>query len=263
MEKRKYLPSFKNPFFARRFFFLSIAQSFVSLLLGGEICLRCSRRTLRIPLCPSCLPLLGASDKVQSCIRCGRELISEISVCTRCRDESALKSLEKSFSIHSYQLWKKALLYAWKIDDKRGLSPFFAEIFYKKLKKLEEAVGFPLAVVPVPPRKDKIRQRGWDQIDELCFYLKNGWGVKILPLLERLSRIQQKKLDRTQRIEGMATSYRLKDEKKLRKIAPRLPEAVVLADDVLTTGATIEACGRELKKAGIQNVFSITLFIVD
>jgi predicted amidophosphoribosyltransferase len=42
-----------------------------------------------------------------------------------------------------------------------------------------------------------------------------------------------------------------------------LPEAVVLADDVLTTGSTIEACARELKRLGIKQVFSITLFIVD
>ncbi len=174
-----------------------------------------------------------------------------------------LGSVDGAFSLHGYQLWKKSLLFAWKLEDKRNLSPYFAAIFYKKLRSLEEKFGRLIPVVPVPPRFGKIRERGWDQIEELCFYLEKGWGVKILRLLERLSHTQQKKLDRVQRIEGMGSSYRLKDKKKIRKIVTEIPDVVVLADDVLTTGSTLEACARELKFLGVKQVFSITLFIVD
>ena len=87
--------------------------------------------------------------------------------------------------------------------------------------------------------------------------------MKILRVLERLSHAQQKKLDRAQRIEGIASSYRLKKQRRLARIAKNVPDAVVLVDDVLTTGSTIEACSRELKKWGVRRIFPITLFIVD
>ena len=263
MVKRENLFRFENRFFALRFWLMTFVQNIVSIFLGGEKCLRCSKRTVRIPLCKNCLPELDSLGFKETCSVCGRELISEIGICTHCRETPALQSVDAAFSLHCYQLWKKSLLFAWKLEDKRTLSPYFAAIFHRKLESIEKEIGLPLAVVPVPPRKGKIRERGWDQIDELCFYLKHGWNVKILPLLERMSHTQQKKLDRIQRIEGISSSYRLRNEKWLRRKFPVLPEAVVLADDVLTTGSTIEACARELKRLGITQVFSITLFIVD
>ena len=262
--------SFKNRLFALWIFFVSFVQSIVSLLLGGEKCLCCSKRTLRVPLCASCMPHIWQIGFKKVCSICGRPLVSEIGVCSQCKENSALRSVDKAFSLHSYQLWKKSLLFAWKLEDKRTLSPYFASLFYKKLKSLEEEYGANLSVVPVPPRVGKIREKGWDQIEELCYYLEKGWNVRILRLLERLSHVQQKKLDRVQRLEGIGSSYRVKNEKKIKKILPKtqsgemmLPKAVVLADDVLTTGSTIESCARELKKLGVEHVFSITLFIVD
>ena len=255
--------SFKNRSFALYFAVLCFVQNVVSLVLGGEKCLCCSKKTLRIPLCASCLPRVRSIGFTSSCALCGRELISEIGVCSYCRESPALQSVDGAFSLHGYQLWKKSLLFAWKLEDKRNLSVYFASLFYRKLCELEEKIGMPLCVVPVPPREGKIRERGWDQIEELGFYLEKGWNVRILRLLERLSHVQQKKLDRAQRIEGIASSYRCKNARKIRKICPNLPKAVVLADDVLTTGSTIEACARELKRLGIEKVFSLTLFIVD
>ena len=263
MKRIRTIPDFTNSLFAFRFGLIMLVQNLLSLLLGGERCLCCSKRTLRLPLCKKCFPKLYDFSFEKRCSVCGKELISEIGICTRCRQSPGVQSVDGAFSMHCYQLWKKSLLFAWKIEDKRSLSPYFASAFYHKLKALEAETGNALCVVPVPPRKGKIRDRGWDQIDELCHYLEKGWAVKILPLLERLSHIQQKKLDRVQRIEGISSSYRLKKRKWIQRRYPCLPEAVVLADDVLTTGSTVEACARELKKLGIKKVFSLTLFIVD
>ena len=127
--------------------------------------------------------------------------------------------------------------------------------------ELERENGCRFAVVPVPPRPGKIREKGWDQIDEICSYLGKGWKIEILRILKRNSRMQQKKLDRVQRIEGIGTAYSLVSESKLLKT--KIPPAVILIDDVLTTGSTIENCAALLKRAGVEKVFVITLFIVD
>lgn len=255
--------AFKNRFFSFSYALLVFAQNLVSVALGGEKCLCCSRRSVRIPICKACLPKILEVGFKNSCAHCGRELVSEIDVCSYCRENPALQSLSGAFSLHGYQLWKKSLLFAWKLEDKRNLSPYFAAIFYKKLSSLEKELGARLPVVPVPPRAGKIREKGWDQIEELCFYLEKGWNVRILPLLERLSRIQQKKLDRAKRIEGISSSYKARSKKEIRKICPEIPEKAVLADDIFTTGATMEACARELRLLGVREVFSITLFIAD
>ena len=134
-------------------------------------------------------------------------------------------------------------------------------LIQEKIAELEREIGDRLAVVPVPPRPGKIREKGWDQIDEICGFLKRGWKRKILKILKRNSRTQQKKLDRVQRLEGIGTAYSLVSESRLLKV--KIPRKVILVDDVLTTGSTIENCAALLKKAGVEKVFVITLFIVD
>lgn len=145
--------------------------------------------------------------------------------------------------------------------EKRSLSSFFAWLIYKKLSELESSAGGLLPVVPVPPRPGKIREKGWDQIEDLCFYLSKGWNVKILRLLKRNSKNQQKKLDRIQRLENIGSSYSL--SAKTAKRCVEIPEKAVLLDDVLTTGSTVENCAALLKSAGVKKVYVITLFVVD
>ena len=118
--------------------------------------------------------------------------------------------------------------------------------------------------MPVPPRKGKIRQRGWDQVQELCQYLKNYHGFQVLPLLERQSVEQQKKLDRQGRLENLGKSYSLAKKFSKKSAAKKLtlPKKVILIDDILTTGVTLETCARALREAGVEEVYGCTLFYV-
>lgn len=147
------------------------------------------------------------------------------------------------------------MLFMWKMQNKRNLSFIFAYFTAVAMKKLYPDGNYPV-ICGVPPRPGKLRERGWDQIKELCLYLKVLYGFKIQNLLVRSSREQQKKLNRSDRINRMGCSY------VLRKNC-RIPESAVLLDDVLTTGVTAESCCSLLKKAGVRTVKVITLFIVD
>lgn len=259
----------KKIFFIRRAFFkcsLCAGNFFRKtwlFLSGGETCVGCSAQTSLLPVCESCAKKLFVPDAAEKCRVCGKVLVSENGICSSCAGRRIIYSADACFSLISYRLWRKNLLFAWKSEEKRVLSPFFAELVYEKLKKISGGGDFLLPVVPVPPRPGKIKKKGWDQIDELCFYLKNLHGVEILPVLERLSRIQQKKLSRELRLEQMHKAYVLKNPRSVGRIFKIPPETAVLLDDVMTTGSTIEACAEELKKCGIKTVFVLTLFIVD
>lgn len=142
------------------------------------------------------------------------------------------------------------------------MSSVFAELVCKALIALDVNV-----VVPVPPRKGKIQKNGWDQIDELCTFLNLRFGFGLFKVLERNSTEQQKKLNRTERLETIKNAYSVCNAKTLSKALKPfngiIPEKVCLIDDVCTTGSTIECCARLLKEMGVKNVTVITLFIVD
>lgn len=258
----RFMFSFRNKGFSFLQKLLHFIRFFLSFFLGGEKCLRCGGKSYVIPLCRKCLLDFSKPDFSNRCKNCGKPLVSEIELCSSCRNSPVIKTLDGVFPLHSYRFWKKNLLFEWKLSEKRALSVYFAEFLSRKLFELEKTFG-ELTVVPVPPRPGKIREKGWDQMEELAFYLKKGWGFKILPVLRRLSKIQQKKLCRIQRIETIGNAYSLLTEKKLRRMKAKIPETAVILDDVITTGSTVENCAEILKAWGVKKIIGLSIFVVD
>ncbi|MDE7291918.1 MAG: hypothetical protein K2N58_07720 [Treponemataceae bacterium] len=237
--------------------FSQIAGYMLALVYGAEECLSCHKATFAMPVCAKCRETLENYVQFNSerrCSKCGKILISEIGICMECRERASLSSLDALYPIHSYRQWKKDLAFAWKIEGQRRLSPLFADLLYKALRDL----GLERTpVVPVPPRADKLRKEGWDQIDELSTLLSKRHGVRILRALERKDSIQQKKLGRDERL---GTSGALYDLLPRFKDGLGSPEKVVLLDDIVTTGATMEKCAWLLRKAGAKKVYGLALF---
>ncbi len=256
----------ERKFFRIFFYIILFLRNVAGLFFKSQRCLRCGKRSGIYVLCGDCLESFVKYDSFvngvkKRCIYCGRELISEIDVCSICRTEKTVSSADGVFSLHSYSLWKKDLLYSWKTAEVRVLSPVFARMVCNGVKEVESVAGCSLTVVPVPPRPGKIRKYGWDQINELCWYMKKLYGVTVLELLKRYSKQQQKKLNREHRKEMIESGYDAISSKVLNKIG-KLPENVILLDDVMTTGSTVEACSKILKKMGVKRVFVLTIFSV-
>lgn len=237
----------------------------MSYLHGGYECLICGKKTFHFPICKKCRNdyfSVEKSLKKERCSICGKELISIKNKCMECRESQTLFHLDKMVPLFSYRLWNKNLLFLWKIEGMRIFSKFFCDLVYQAL--ILERIDY---VVPIPPRPGKIRENGWDQIDELCSFLQAFYKVKIIRLLERKSKIQQKKLDRNERLSSIESSYYLVSQKKIKKImkkeAALKEKRICLVDDVCTTGATLESCSKILKDFGLTYVSAITLFNVD
>lgn len=225
----------------------------------------CGAKTFVIPVCKHCRSVyfnIGNVLNIKRCEVCGKELISSIGSCMKCRDQRVLIHTDRVIPLFSYRLWNKELLFRWKISGERSISGMFAKLVADVLKELEISV-----IVPVPPRKGKIQKNGWDQIDELCQFLRLRFGFRLLEILERNSVNQQKKLNREERLLTIKNAYSLRSPKELSKVlksfSGNIPEKVCLIDDVCTTGSTIESCAEILKEFGIKTVDVITLFTVD
>lgn len=251
-------PDFRKVRNAMRSAFSQIAQYPLAMVYGAEECLSCGRTTLAVPVCAKCREKLKNYVRLNSegrCSKCGRLLISEIGICMECRERAFLSSLDALYPLHSYRQWKKDLAFAWKIEGQRRLSPLFADLLHKALRDLclEKT-----PVVPVPPRADKLRKAGWDQIAELSLLLSKRHGVKILHALERMDRVQQKKLNREERLGTSGALYELLP--KFKEGFKKPVKKIVLLDDIVTTGSTMEKCAWLLRKAGAEKVYGLALF---
>lgn len=98
------------------------------------------------------------------------------------------------------------------------------------------------AIVPVPLHRQKERQRGYNQSAMLAQGLAESMGVPVLlnSLVRNLHTGSQTRKKRMERFENVSEVFTVKHPAKIQG------KHLLLVDDVLTTGATLEACGKIL-----------------
>ena len=105
------------------------------------------------------------------------------------------------------------------------------------------------ALVPIPSGLSSNRRRGRDFISEMAISVAKDFGVAVLPLLEHRRIIRdQSKLDISSRRENLAMALSIKPEFR----GNYSGENVVILDDLVTTGATINEANRALTKGGFK-----------
>jgi ComF family protein len=233
-------------FFLREYFFPSgCALCGAALVTTGEAW---------YGLCESCRSGI-VSDRAgaaRRCDRCGKPLVSEQGRCLPCRSAGET-AFDRLFALFPYTGKYRRLLRAYKFGKNLALGNFLAEQIPEALRKLGAGgPGFQEAVmVPVPPRPGKIRETGWDQVEYLAAVLEHTRILPVARCLRRLSSRVQKELGQADRKINLRGRIVLKN---------RPPETVVLIDDVLTTGSTMEVCAGALKAGGAEQIRGICLF---
>ncbi len=127
-----------------------------------------------------------------------------------------------------------------------------SQIFARMLHFYHQKFCPDFALVPIPPRPGKIASEGWDQIESVAQFLEGDEGEKAHRILMRTQKIQQKKLSKADRL-ASKSRYALKKNAKV-------PERILLFDDIKTTGATLEDAATALKCAGASEVRAFTVF---
>ncbi|WP_034383523.1 ComF family protein [Deinococcus sp. YIM 77859] len=105
------------------------------------------------------------------------------------------------------------------------------------------------AVVPVPLHPSRERERGFNQAALLAGVVAAELGVPSVPVLRR-TRVtrQQARLSAHERTANVAGAFQA-DPRRLP------PGAVLLLDDVMTTGHTLLACRDALHRVGVTRVY--------
>ena len=161
---------------------------------------------------------------------------------------------DRARAAFAYKGSAAALVKRLKFGDRPELAPFLARFM---LAAEDGELSKDAVLLPVPLHRQRLFLRRFNQAAELCRALHQMSGHAVL--FEAVVRVkhtrQQIGLTRAGRKRNLAGAFRVADKAR----AQIKGRTLVLVDDVLTTGATVEALARLLKRAGAARVHVLTL----
>jgi ComF family protein len=135
------------------------------------------------------------------------------------------------------------LLQGFKFHGDLAAGRLLAELMHERLA----SAGRPQALVPMPLHRARLRQRGYDQALELARPVARALGLALAPRLlwrQRATHAQSE----------LSAAARKQNVRGAFAARPGGPPHVALLDDVLTTGATVQAAALALRQAGVARV---------
>lgn len=205
----------------------------------GCVCEDCWRAIVPVtaPFCCRCGGHLPADD--------ASRIVRHPPLCASC--EAVSSSIDAARAIGPHEGPLRNIVHALKYDARRSVAPRLAAIMRDVAADLLHGAD---AVVPVPLHPSRRRSRGFNQAADLARPLGK-------PVVEALARTRntptQTALPAADRHANVADAFRATSRASVLRGA-----TVVLIDDVRTTGATLEACGRVLKDVGVGRVVALT-----
>lgn len=189
------------------------------------------------PLCPECLDSLPRIAPESSCPRCGAPFGSL--ACTECWDRAWAFEAAAALGELEAPLARAVVLH--KDAGERRLARAFGALLAEVVAGTWPGWSPPDAVAYVPATRAARARRGFDHAAAIAEALAAQAGAPVVHALVRLDALDQRALSRAARAANAAGS--------VAAMAP-VEGRVLLVDDVMTTGATLDAAASALLGAG-------------
>lgn len=216
------------------------ANCLADTLAGAHLCADCAAGAPKVtaPFCEQCSqPFPGAIEGAFVCSNCAGRSFHFVCAVARYRGQGVVKEFIHRFKYnrHYYLRHQLADWMAEALDDPRLQAP---------------AIDF---LVPVPLHLARLREREFNQAEVLARLVGRRAGLKVNPCLRRNRyTTTQTRLNRLQRMENLRGAF------SVRHTPTVTDRHLLLIDDVLTTGSTVEECSRILLEAGAASVRVLT-----
>ncbi len=229
-------------------------MSFLKDLFFPKFCLGCGKPGIYI--CLNCQKKLEYI-KTQKCFYCKKSSLYNLT------HQICLKklSIDQVGSIFYYNDFFKKII---KNVKYRFAKEIFKELFkiinvdnirfLELYKNLENDVF----IQPIPLHKNKFKDRGFNQAFIISQYLNQLLNFPVIDILERVkeTKNQAEIKDRKKRYQNVRGAFKIKKDVDLNLIKNK---RIILVDDVITTGFTVNEAAKILKKAGAIKVYCFTL----
>lgn len=194
------------------------------------------------------------------CPRCGQPYPSETAlrqtphfICGVCRTTKIF--FDRAVATAYYETVLKEAIHQFKFNYKTGLGKHLAQLMIANLSE-ELAISQYHVILPVPLHKIRQRHRGYNQSAILAKYIARY--CKIPLMVDNLVRIRY--TDSQALLEGRkARQTNVKNAFRVIHPTSLRDKHVILIDDVVTTGATVNECSKTLKEAGVKFILVLTL----
>ena len=166
------------------------------------------------------------------------------------------KFLARVLAFYSYdnEILKKAI-HSLKYKFIEELAEPLGELFIEGIRRDNFRPDTDFLIIPVPLHRKRFLERGFNQAEMLARAVAEKFRVEVSSdALERErwteSQVNLEEGERQKNVEG---AFKLLDSSKI------LNKRIILVDDVLTTGATMEACAKVLGAGGAKEVWAMAL----
>ena len=207
-------------------------------------------KTLEYIFLPSC----GICNKLGEgylCKKCEKELEKyKINL----NNEENIDNYIEKLHVFKYEKMIRKLIIQYKFNEKPYLYKTFCELIIKNKKVFDFIKSYDI-IIPVPIHKTRIRKRGYNQSEliakELAKKLNIGYNKKVLIKVKKNK--PQSILNKKERKENTENVYKIINKEKI------YDKKILIFDDIYTTGATINACIKEIEKAKVKKIGVLTL----
>ena len=186
-------------------------------------------------------------------MKCGKELGNEeVEYCSDCMRHRHL--FDRGRAVFAYTSMSDSI-YRFKYKGRREYAAYYAECMAEKLG-VWITQRRPDALIPVPIHASKRHIRGYNQAEVLA---KELGSILHIPIETNLI----KRVRKTSPMKDLSVSERQNNLKRAFKICRNDVKlsTIIIIDDIYTTGSTLNAMSYELRRAGVEHIYFVTLAI--
>lgn len=196
-------------------------------------------------VCNNCKPYIPFMTE-PTCNKCGKQVKLPNTICNECLKKD--HSYERGFIALDYDGMTKEAIYRFKYKNQPLYSKTLAELMYQAaFKKAILNYKFDY-ITAVPLYPTRLKKRGYNQAELLAKDLSLKLNIEYRVLLKRTKDTKpQNSLSPKQRYNNLKGAFELNTNTKL------INKTILIVDDIITTGSTIEECSNRLIDRNTDN----------
>lgn len=233
-------------------FLVKIKENILEEIFPSDVsCYNCNDEIVennKYHLCANCLNKI---EKIKNpCIKCGEELNSFTKYCNNCKETK--RYFNKVVSVAVYNGVAKDLVYKFKFGKEEYVAdtifPFMLDLFNEtKFKDID-------LILCVPLSKERLKTRGFNQSQILAEKLSKETGILFdnNVIVRKINTHTQTNLNKFERRKNLDNVFEVVNNVDIKD------KNILIIDDVITTGSTLNEMAKLLKKNKAKKVYGIT-----